>query len=45
MSWAGQKANHPSGVNSIVIDASTFARSFNAFWHAHTPTCEHSFVA
>jgi hypothetical protein len=24
-----------------VIDASTFALSFNAFWHAHTPTCEH----
>jgi hypothetical protein len=24
-----------------VIDASTFALSYNAFWHAHTPTCEH----
>jgi hypothetical protein len=24
-----------------VIDASTFALSFNAFWHAYTPTCEH----
>jgi hypothetical protein len=24
-----------------MIDASTFAISFNAFWHAHTPTCEH----
>ena len=24
-----------------MIDASTFALSYNAFWHAHTPTCEH----
>jgi hypothetical protein len=24
-----------------MIDASTFAISFNAFWHAYTPTCEH----
>jgi hypothetical protein len=24
-----------------MIDASTFAISFNAFWHANTPTCEH----
>jgi len=24
-----------------VIDASTFAASYNAFWHAHAPTCEH----
>jgi hypothetical protein len=24
-----------------VIDASTFAISFNAFWHAYAPTCEH----
>ena len=24
-----------------MIDASTFALSFNAFWHEHVPTCEH----
>jgi len=24
-----------------MIDASTFAISYNAFWHANTPTCEH----
>jgi hypothetical protein len=24
-----------------MIDASTFAISFNAFWHAYAPTCEH----
>jgi len=34
----GQQARlgHP-----VVIDASTFALSFNAFWNAHSPTCEH----
>lgn len=26
---------------STVIDAATFATSYNAFWHANTPTCEH----
>lgn len=24
-----------------MIDATSFANSFNAFWHAYTPTCEH----
>ena len=24
-----------------MIDAATFANSYNAFWHAYTPTCEH----
>ena len=24
-----------------MIDAATFARSYNAFWQANTPTCEH----
>ena len=24
-----------------MIDAATFANSYNAFWHANTPTCEH----
>lgn len=27
--------------HSPVIDAATFASSYNAFWHANTPTCEH----
>jgi hypothetical protein len=27
--------------DTAVIDAATFANSYNAFWHAYTPTCEH----
>lgn len=27
--------------HSILIDAATFASSYNAFWNANAPTCEH----
>ena len=38
----GRREGEPATLeNSTVIDAATFANSYNAFWNANTPTCEH----
>ncbi len=37
----GREGERAKLEHSLLIDAATFAISYNAFWHANTPTCEH----
>ena len=39
MGW--RKGERAKLEDSTLIDATTFANSYNAFWHASAPTCEH----